>query len=88
MKYLTFPWLNAPLAGVLLLPGNEIQAFKEVTGTWKYSLSDKVDALIEYRRDWSNHPCFITNSPASPSAHQDTALLGLVWWHGGKQGSW
>ncbi|HEX4068217.1 MAG TPA: outer membrane beta-barrel protein [Acidobacteriaceae bacterium] len=67
---------------------NETQALKEATGTYKYSLSDDFDAFIEYRRDWSNRPYFITNSPASPSSHQDTALLGLVWWYGGKQGSW
>ncbi|HEX4310568.1 MAG TPA: outer membrane beta-barrel protein [Acidobacteriaceae bacterium] len=67
---------------------NETQALKEVTGTYKYSLSDNFDAFLEYRRDWSNRPYFITNIPASPSSHQDTALLGLVWWYGGKQGSW
>ena len=67
---------------------NETQALKEITGTYKYALSDNFDAFLEYRRDWSNRPYFITNNPASPSSHQDTALLGLVWWYGGKQGSW
>lgn len=27
-------------------------------------------------------------STASPPSHPDTASLGLVWWYGGKQGSW
>lgn len=67
---------------------NATQALKEVTGTWKYSLSDNFDAFLEYRRDWSNRPYFITSNPADPSSHQDTAALGLVWWYGGKQGSW
>jgi hypothetical protein len=67
---------------------NETQALKEVTGTYKYSLSDNFDAFLEYRRDWSNRPYFITSNPADPSSHQDTTALGLVWWYGGKQGSW
>jgi hypothetical protein len=67
---------------------NTTQALKEFTGTYKYSLSDNFDAFLEYRRDWSNRPYFITSSPAAPSTHQDTAALGLVWWYGGKQGSW
>jgi hypothetical protein len=67
---------------------NTTQALKEITGTYKYSLSGNFDAFLEYRRDWSNRPYFITSSPAAPSTHQDTAALGLVWWYGGKQGSW
>lgn len=67
---------------------NAPQDLKEVTGTYKYALSDNFDAFLEYRRDWSNRLYFITNNPAAPSAHQDTATLGLVWWYGGKQGSW
>jgi len=67
---------------------DETQALKEATGTYKYSLSDNFDAFLEYRRDWSNRPYFITSSPVAPSSHQDTAALGLVWWYGGKQGSW
>ena len=67
---------------------NQTQALKEVTGTYKYTLSENFDAFLEYRRDWSNLLYFTTNNPAAPSSHQDTALLGLVWWYGGKQGSW
>jgi hypothetical protein len=67
---------------------NTTQALKEITGTYKYSLSGNFNAFLEYRRDWSNRPYFITSSPAAPSTHQDTAALGLVWWYGGKQGSW
>jgi hypothetical protein len=67
---------------------NQTQALKEATGTYKYALSGNFDAFLEYRRDWSNRLYFITSNPAAPSSHQDTALLGLVWWYGGKQGSW
>ena len=67
---------------------NATQALKETTFTYKYSFGDGFDAFLEYRRDWSNQPYFITGNPASPSSHQDTATLGLVWWYGGKQGAW
>lgn len=67
---------------------NATQALKETTGTYKYALGGGFDAFLEYRRDWSNRPYFITSNPAAPSGHQDTATLGVVWWYGGKQGSW
>jgi len=67
---------------------NASQDLKEVTATYKYALSDNFDAFLEYRRDWSNRPYFVTSDPAAPSTRQDTAALGLVWWYGGKQGSW
>ena len=67
---------------------NASQDLKELTGTYRYNLADGLDAFLEYRRDWSNRPYFITNNPAAPVNHQDTATLGLVWWYGGKQGSW
>jgi hypothetical protein len=67
---------------------NVTQALKETTGTYKYNLGDDFDIFLEYRRDWSNQLYFVTNNPAAPSNHQDTATLGLVWWYGGKEGSW
>lgn len=67
---------------------NARQALKEVTGTYKATLGDNFDVFLEYRRDWSNRGYFVTDNPASPSGHQDTAGMGLVWWYGGKQGSW
>ena len=67
---------------------NVTQALKETTGTYKYGLGDNFDVFIEYRRDWSNQLYFVTSNPASLSSHQDTTTLGLVWWYGGKQGSW
>lgn len=67
---------------------NVTQALKETTATYKYNFADGFDAFLEYRRDWSNRPYFITSNLAAPSNHQDTATLGLVWWYGGKQGPW
>ncbi len=64
------------------------QALKEATGTYKYNLADGLDIFLEFRRDWSNTPFFTTHNVGSPSGHQSTATLGLVWWYGGKQGSW
>jgi len=67
---------------------NVTQALKETTGTWRYNFADNFAAFLEYRRDWSNRPYFVTNNPASPTSHQDTAGIGLVWWYGQKQGNW
>jgi hypothetical protein len=67
---------------------NATQALKEATGTYRYNMSDNFSVFFEYRRDWSNIPYFVTNNPAAPSTHQDTLGTGLVWWYGGKQGSW
>ena len=67
---------------------NTTQALKEITGTYRYNFGDGFEAFLEYRRDWSNRPYFITSNPALPSSHQDTTTLGLVWWYGGKQGAW
>ncbi len=67
---------------------NTTQALKEGTATYKYNFADGFDAFLEYRRDWSNRPYFVTADPAAPANHQDTTTLGIVWWYGGKQGSW
>jgi len=67
---------------------NQTQALKEATGTYKYALSGTSTLFLEYRRRLEQSPVFITSNPAAPSSHQDTALLGLVWWYGGKAGSW
>ena len=67
---------------------NANQALKETTVTYRYNIADNFAAFLEYRRDWSNRPYFITDNPAAPSTHQDTAGIGLVWWYGQKQGVW
>lgn len=67
---------------------NVTQALKEATGTYRYNFGDGFSAFLEYRRDWSNRLYFVTSNPSAPNSHQDTAGVGLVWWYGGKQGSW
>lgn len=64
------------------------QALKEATLTYKRNFADGFDMFLEYRTDWSNIPYFLTHNTSSPSPHQTTATIGLVWWYGGKQGTW
>jgi hypothetical protein len=65
------------------------QALKETTGTFTHRFGDDgFEALIEYRRDWSNYNFFPRGTAGAMVNHQDTATLGLVWWYGGKEGAW
>ncbi len=64
------------------------QALKEFTGTYEYKFGEGFLARLEYRRDWSNVPYFLTNKPGVLSASQPTFTVGMVWWTGGKQGAW
>ena len=67
---------------------NATQALKEGTATYRYNVSDWMSVFLEYRRDWTNIPYFVTSNPAAPATHQDTLGAGVVWWYGGKQGAW
>ncbi|HMH14458.1 MAG TPA: outer membrane beta-barrel protein [Edaphobacter sp.] len=64
------------------------QALKEFTGTYEFKVGEGLLSRVEYRRDWSNVPFFLTNKVGVLSANQDTLTVGLVWWYGGKQGVW
>jgi Putative beta-barrel porin-2, OmpL-like. bbp2 len=64
------------------------QALKEFTGTYEYKVADGLLTRLEYRRDWSNVPFFLTNKVGVLSSNQDTLTVGMVWWYGGKQGIW
>lgn len=64
------------------------QALKETTGTFTYRFGDGFETLVEYRRDWSNRNFFPRGISGVLVNHQDTVTLGLVWWYGGKQGTW
>lgn len=64
------------------------QALKEVTGTYEYKFGEGFISRIEYRRDWSNIPLFLTNQPGVLAKNQDTLTLGLIWWYGGLKGAW
>jgi hypothetical protein len=64
------------------------QALKEFTGTYEYKFGEGFLTRVEFRRDWSNVPFFLTNKPAVLSSSQPTQTVGMVWWYGGKQGAW
>lgn len=64
------------------------QALKEGTLTATWQVADGFQVRGEYRRDFSNLPFFLTSIPGLLKKEQNTATLGLVWWLGGKQGSW
>ena len=43
----------------------------------------------EFRRDWSNERFFTgADGLTTCATHQNTALVGLVWWFGNKPGAW
>lgn len=64
------------------------QALKEATITATYQPADGFQMRWEFRRDYSNRPFFLTHTPGLLKRDQNTALLGVLWWFGGKQGSW
>jgi len=63
------------------------QKLQEVTATAEYKLADGFLVRGEFRRDWSNRLFFPVHD-GGMSAHQNTALAGLVWWIGSKTGGW
>lgn len=64
------------------------QALKESTATTEYKFADGFLARMEWRRDFSNQPFFLTDVPGKLKKEQNTATLGLIWWFGQKQGVW
>ncbi|MDQ2841545.1 MAG: outer membrane beta-barrel protein [Acidobacteriota bacterium] len=64
------------------------QDLKDVTVTGVYQFTDGFQTRLEYRRDFSNVPFFLTNNPLIFSGSQNSLTLGMLWWFGGKQGSW
>lgn len=64
------------------------QVLRDVTGTATFDLAEGFQMRWEIRRDWSNTAWFATSDPARRKREQTTALLGLIWWFGGKQGAW
>ncbi len=65
-----------------------IEALKEVTATYDFTLANGFDMRWEYRRDMSNRPIFLTGSQGVYSTDQNTATMGMIWWFGRKQGPW
>lgn len=64
------------------------QALKETTLTFDYKLADGFLVRTEWRRDFSNRPFFLTDTPGLLKGDQKTATVGLIWWFGRKEGSW
>lgn len=65
------------------------QVLQETTVTGEYKLADGFLIRAEYRRDWSNKAFF--PGPLGGSdlrAHQNTLLIGGIWWIGNKTGAW
>jgi len=64
------------------------QVLREATFTTEYKLGEGLVTRLEWRRDLSNHPYFLTDTLGILKKEQGTAGVGLVWWSGGKQGVW
>lgn len=64
------------------------QVLHEITLTGEYKFADGFLVRGEFRRDWSNEHFFPAPTTTTPRAHQNTVLVGLVWWIGDKQGAW
>jgi hypothetical protein len=64
------------------------QVLQEMTATLEYKFADGFLVRGEFRRDWSNQAFFTGSRPDDLRGHQNTALVGLVWWFGNKQGAW
>lgn len=64
------------------------QVLQEATATLEYKFADGFLLRGEFRSDWSNQRFFTGPRPGDLRAHQNTALVGLVWWFGNKTGAW
>lgn len=64
------------------------QNLREVTLTSTYELKEGFQMRWEYRRDWSGVSYFATDQEGVTKKSMDTTLVGLIWWFGGKQGTW
>lgn len=64
------------------------QALRDVTLTATYQPADGFQIRWEYRRDQSDRRFFPTSTAGRLSKDQNTALMALLWWFGGKTGAW
>lgn len=64
------------------------QVLQEFTATFEHKFADGFLARAEFRRDWSNVRFFPGSRSGNLRRHQNTALVGLVWWFGNKSGAW
>ena len=61
---------------------------QEATLTLEHKFAEGFLMRGEFRRDWSSEPFFTSATPGDLRRHQNTALVGLVWWFGNKTGAW
>jgi hypothetical protein len=64
------------------------QVLQEATVGLEYKFTDGFLMRGEFRRDWSNERFFTTANPDVKREHQNTFLVGMVWWFGNKTGAW
>lgn len=64
------------------------QVLQGLTATAEYKVADGFLMRGEFRRDWSDEPFFTGSQPDDLHDHQNTILLGLVWWFGNKLAAW
>jgi hypothetical protein len=64
------------------------QVLEGVTAGLEYKFADGFLVRGEFRRDWSNERFFTTDAPGVLKGHQNTFLIGMVWWFGNKTGAW
>jgi len=64
------------------------QNLNDVTSTVGVRLAEGFETRAEYRRDFSNVPFFARSEAGRLRRYQETVTLGLLWWFGGKSGSW
>jgi hypothetical protein len=64
------------------------QALKEHTLTATYQFIDGFQIRLEHRRDFSNVPFLLTDTPGLLKNEQNTVTVGMIWWFGGKRESW
>lgn len=67
--------------------GGIAQLLQEGTFTAEYKFAEGFLVRGEFRRDWSN-ASFFPARHGETRDHQNTALVGLVWWVGNKEGGW
>ena len=67
--------------------GGVAQRLQEATVTAERKFADGFLMRAEFRRDWSSHSFFPARE-AQTRRHQNTMLIGLVWWIGSKTGPW
>jgi len=83
-----FEYLSEKISPAGGLFSGVTQALKEHTLTAEYKFAEGFLGRVEYRRDFSNQPFFLSEQPGILKKEQNTATLGLVWWVGRKKGSW